>query len=338
MFHPTLPLFHIPFLPDWPITRDSIFTEPCFRLNPLPPAGNGPVTSDLTRFPPDLSSPLADANFPSRMHPLLFEPLGFPSLRQYSLPTHYFANGVRCCPSGSTFSMHAKLFPLASSPCPLCIAGTANFAQAEHHHINTWKTMEVPHTGDALSLKETTYRINHHPMPFPPTLLTPWKGMEPATDVLHISTSAVSGGKAFPPVFPTVLSVGKRRCIRCRCPNCMNPSMADRPKGSKRKHICHFPGCRKIYGKTSHLRAHLRWHVGDRPFRCRWLFCRKSFTRSDELQRHLKTHTGDKKFLCRLCCKRFMRSDHLKKHLKTHQVRDTLAAAAAATVVGSTKR
>lgn len=54
---------------------------------------------------------------------------------------------------------------------------------------------------------------------------------------------------------------------------------------NKRKiHICHHQGCGKVYGKTSHLRAHLRWHSGDRPFVCTWYYCGKRFTRSDELQ------------------------------------------------------
>jgi hypothetical protein len=59
---------------------------------------------------------------------------------------------------------------------------------------------------------------------------------------------------------------------------------------NKRKiHICHHQGCGKVYGKTSHLRAHLRWHSGDRPFVCSWYYCGKRFTRSDELQVNVLT-------------------------------------------------
>ncbi|XP_076013400.1 transcription factor Sp3-like isoform X2 [Genypterus blacodes] len=113
---------------------------------------------------------------------------------------------------------------------------------------------------------------------------------------------------------------GKRlRRVACTCPYCKESGGRGSGMGKKKMHICHIPGCGKVYGKTSHLRAHLRWHSGERPFVCNWMFCGKRFTRSDELQRHRRTHTGEKKFVCTECSKRFMRSDHLAKHIKTHQ-------------------
>ncbi|XP_047461486.1 transcription factor Sp4 isoform X2 [Mugil cephalus] len=108
------------------------------------------------------------------------------------------------------------------------------------------------------------------------------------------------------------------RRVACSCPNCRDGEGSGDPT-KKKQHICHMEGCGKVYGKTSHLRAHLRWHTGERPFVCNWIFCGKRFTRSDELQRHRRTHTGEKRFECPECSKRFMRSDHLSKHIKTHQ-------------------
>ncbi|KAK5857444.1 hypothetical protein PBY51_010692 [Eleginops maclovinus] len=298
---------HIPVAPDPKKTRDTIMAATFFQQQLIS------KTEQITT-PPSLPAPITPTLSASgrEQHASLSKLC----LNSVSTPTPvnmHMHNGPLAPTTLSPPSIHnpqiiCQMFPV-SSQSGIISAFIPGAVQTSHSGIRTTTTPILPQ------------RTLANGAPVQQSLIV-GSAVPQGTVMLVLPQSSVSQAPHCP---QTVMTLGNTKLLPLAPAPVYVPTG---PSGStaatkmdfsrRRNYVCNFPGCRKTYFKSSHLKAHLRTHTGEKPFSCSWEGCDKRFARSDELSRHRRTHTGEKKFVCPVCDRRFMRSDHLTKHARRH--------------------
>ncbi|GFY80171.1 zinc finger protein 569 [Trichonephila inaurata madagascariensis] len=84
----------------------------------------------------------------------------------------------------------------------------------------------------------------------------------------------------------------------------------------KHHYIRKCPNCNKNYLQTRKFVKHLRTHINDCPYVCK--FCLNSFNGKAFLRMHMVEHTNKDMKMCRVCTEKYKSHSDLIKHMATH--------------------
>ncbi|XP_062253432.1 Krueppel-like factor 11b [Platichthys flesus] len=300
---------HIPVAPNPEKTRDTVMATMVCLQQQLQPQQDITRTEQITS-PPSPLAPLKTEFRPSPSKPCLdmvSTPTPFNAQPQNS-PSPPILTATLSPPPVRSPQIICQMFPV-SSQSGIISAFIPGTVQTSNNGIQTTTTPILSqHTSANTGTVQQSLIVGSAMPQGTVMLVLPQSSVSQAS---HCSQTVMTlGNTKLLPLAPAPMYVPAG-------PSCSTaPAKMDFSR--RRNYVCTFPGCRKTYFKSSHLKAHLRTHTGEKPFSCSWDGCDKRFARSDELSRHRRTHTGEKKFVCPVCDRRFMRSDHLTKHARRH--------------------
>lgn len=96
----------------------------------------------------------------------------------------------------------------------------------------------------------------------------------------------------------------------------LNHSNAGDKETLRKPHCCDICGIRM--SELCNLKAHMRYHTGDRPYPCLADDCKRRFFTTSERKIHMRVHLGEKPFQCDQCSYASNTRNYLTKHQVTH--------------------